>query len=272
MKSYKLILAICLGITLCSTVSCNFSPEELRTIVRKEAGKDDFRDSKKWGKVVTKTLQLEDFTRIDLQGNADIKLTQGDETKVEAYGNEKAISGNDIYVKDGTLTIALKETADKRQPSIKIIITTPTLERIDVAGTGDIELKDTLALSNDLCIDISGAGDVEINRLKCQNFSLRISGAGDISAEKIKCKGNADVLISGAGDMNVDMKAKDISVLISGAGEAKLDVKCQNLNVKASGTSDVELKGECAQLTKQSGGMASIDSRKLTIHEGIVIQ
>lgn len=272
MKNHKTMLAISLSIILFSTSSCNFSTEELRTIARKEAGKDDFRDSEKWGKVVSKTLQLDNFTRIALHGDADIKLTQGDELKVEAYGNERAIEGNDILVKDGTLIIAPKETADKKQPSIKITITIPTLERIDVSGAGDIELKDTLAFSNDLCIDISGAGDVDINRLKCQNFSIHISGAGDISAEKIKCKGKADVLISGTGDMKADVKAKDINVTISGAGEAELDVKCQNLNVKASGTGEIELKGECAQLTKQSGGMASIDSRKLTIREGIVIQ
>ena len=268
----RIILAISLGIALFAATSCNFSQEEMKRIVRKEAGKDDFRDSEKWGKVITKTLDLSEFTHIDLTGNADIKFMQGDAMSVEAYGNEKAIEGNDIYVKDGTLTVSKKENADSRQPSIRIIITAPTLESINLAGAGDIEMKDTIEFAGDLDINVTGAGDVEINRLKCQNFSIHISGAGDIDAQKIKCKGKADVLISGAGDMKADMKANDISVAISGAGDADLDVKCQNLTVTAGGTGEIELKGECSHLTKNSSGLASIDSRKLSIHENIVIQ
>ena len=272
MNFNKIILAICLGITLYSMTSCTLSNDELKRIIRKEAGKDDFRDSEKWGKVITKTLDLGEFTHINLKGNADINFHQGDTLSVEAYGNEKAIEGNDIYVENGTLVVKMKEHADGRQPSIKIIITAPTLESIDVAGAGDIELKDTLEFDGDLNINVSGAGDVEIDRLKCKNFSIHISGAGDIDAQKIKCKGKADMQISGAGDMKADLKANDISVTISGAGDADLDVKCQNLTVAAGGSGEIELKGECAHLTKQSSGMASIDSRRLAIHENIVIQ
>lgn len=271
MKTYKIIFAICLGITLSGATSCKLSKEELRTITRKTAGKDDFRDSEKWGKVVTKTLDLSEFTHIILAGNADIKFRQGDSQSIEAYGNEKAIEGNDIRVENGTLIVTKKPDADKRLPSIKLIVTAPALKSIQVSGAGDIEMKDAVKLDNDLSIHISGAGDIDIKQLSCKNFDINISGAGDISAQKIKCK-TATVNISGAGDMKADIKADDISVLISGAGDADLDVKCQNLNVSASGTGEIELEGECAHLIKQSGGMASIDSRKLTIRENINIQ
>ena len=268
----KIILAITLGILISSMTSCTMSKDELKRIVRKEAGKDDYRDSKKWGKVITKTLDLTEFTHINLAGNADIKFRQGDAVSVEAYGNELAIEGNDIRVEDGILLVEKKPDADRKLPSIKLTITAPTLESIHVAGAGDIEMKDTIELSNDLNITIAGAGDVDIDRLKCQNFCLQISGAGDIKAEKIKCKGKADIQIRGAGDMKADVKANNISVQISGAGDADLDVKCQDISVIASGTGEVELKGECGHLTKRSSGMASIDSRNLAIHENIVIQ
>lgn len=272
MNIQKIIIAISLGIAVsCMMASCNFSKEDMKRIVRKEAGKDDYRDSEKWGKVITQPIALEDFTHIELAGNADIKFRQGETLSVEAYGNEKAIESNDIKVVDGTLTVSKKSEVEEKLPSIKLIITAPTLESIHVAGVGDIEMKDTIEFASDFSIHVAGAGDVDIDRLKCQNFSLQISGAGDITAEKIKSK-KADVQISGAGDLKADIKASDIHVQISGAGDADLDVKCQNLKVMASGTGEVELKGECAHLTKQSGGMASIDSRKLTIHEGIVIQ
>ena len=264
-------IALGLGITLFNMTSCNLSAETKQRIVRKAAGKDDFRDSEKWGKVVTKTLNLADFTHISLLGNADIKFTQGETLKVEACGNEKAIAENDISVKDGLLTIKHKESAPDQVPTIKLLITAPNLESIFVAGTGDIDLKDKAEFPGILDIIISGTGDVDIEQVKCRELTISISGAGDINAQKIKSR-KASIAISGAGDLTADLKANDINVKINGAGNADLDVKCRNLNVTANGTGEVELKGECAHLTKQSGGLSSIDSRKLTIHEGVVIQ
>lgn len=264
-------IALSLGLTLIGVSSCNYSGDQIRRIVRKEAGKDDFRDSKKWGKVVKQTLQVDEFTRIHLQGTADIKFKQGEDFTVEANGNEKAIAYYDISVADGTLSVNHKKGTPMNVPSIKLVITAPNLESIDVSGAGDVDLKDKAEFSGDLVIKISGAGDVEVEQVKCENFSIHISGAGDITADKIKCK-KADINISGAGDMKADLKANDINVDISGAGDANLTVKCQNLNVIAGGTGEIDLKGECAHLKKQVGGMASIDSRQLAIHEGIVIQ
>ena len=264
MKTNQLILAICLGITLFATTSCNLSKHELKAIIRKEAGKDDFRDSEKWGKVVTKPLDLTEFTHINLKGNADVKFTQGDTWSVEALGNERAIEGNDIRVEDGTLVVSKKGDTDPKQPSIKLIITAPTIESITVSGAGDIDLKKTAELDNDLSITVSGAGDVELNEVSCKALRITISGAGDVTAKHIQCD-TGSVIISGAGDLTSDITATDLTVSLGGAGDAELDVKCQTLTVIAGGTGEVELKGECETLTKRSAGLASIDSRKLTV-------
>lgn len=271
MRLYQYIIAICIGIALFSMTSCTMSKDELKRIVRKEAGKDDFRDSEKWGKVVKTAIACDTFTHIELTGNADVKFKQGDEQSVEVQGNEKAIAEHDIDVKDGILTVKRKDENKTTIPSIKLVVTAPNLESIEVAGAGDIDMKDETELAGDLTIQISGVGDVELERLKCQNLSVHISGAGDISAQKIKCK-KADVQISGTGDMTADLKANDINVEISGAGDANLDVKCQNLTVWAGGTGEIDLKGECSHLTKRSGGMASIDSRKLRVSSNIKIE
>ena len=251
MRLYQYIIAICIGIALFSMTSCTMSKDELKRIVRKEAGKDDFRDSEKWGKVVKTAIACDTFTHIELTGNADVKFKQGDEQSVEVQGNEKAIAEHDIDVKDGILTVKRKDENKTTIPSIKLVVTAPNLESIEVAGAGDIDMKDETELAGDL--------------------SVHISGAGDISAQKIKCK-KADVQISGTGDMTADLKANDINVEISGAGDANLDVKCQNLTVWAGGTGEIDLKGECSHLTKRSGGMASIDSRRLRVSSNIKIE
>lgn len=263
--------ATALTLTTIFITSCNFSSEELHRMARKEIGKDDFRDSEKWGKVVTEALTLDAFTHIDLQGSADIKFTQGDVFKVEAQGNEKAIAYNDISVKDGTLTVKPTQGAPKQVPTIKLIITAPNLESINVSGSGDIDLKEKSEFPGNLSIHIGGTGDVDVERVKCKKLDISITGDGDITAKKIKCK-KAHIAIAGEGDMKAELKANDIHVEISSSGDADFEVKCQNLTVTAGGTGEIELKGECAHFTKQAGGMADIDSRLLEIHEGLVIQ
>ena len=264
MNIQKTMLAACLGIALAATTSCQFSNDKMKAIARKEAGKDDFRDSEKWGKVITKTLDLEAFTHINLTGNVDVKFTQGDVLSVEACGNEKAIEGNDIRVENGVLLVSHKAGAEAKLPSIKLIVTAPTVESVQVSGTGDIDIKKTAELDNDLSITVSGTGDVDLNEVVCKALNIQIGGEGDVTAKHIRCT-TANVAISGTGDVKSDLTATNINVSISGAGDAELDVQCDNLTVTASGTGEVELKGKCVSLTKTSNGMASIDSRKLEV-------
>lgn len=254
MKKNNVFIAICLGISVLCMTACNVSSTD----------KEGFRDSKKWGKVVKKSIELSAFSQIILKGNVDVRFTQGDTLKVEAYGNEKAIEANDIKSEDNVLTVSKKEDVKGDVPNIKLLVTAPTIDRVHVAGAGDIDFKGETILENDLDLTVSGAGDVDINKLICRDLYVSICGAGDVAAKKITSQ-KATLSISGAGDIDTSIKATDINLTISGAGDADLNVKCNNLIVTAAGTGDVELEGECVNFTKSSVGMASIDSRKLTV-------
>lgn len=265
-------ILIALGICCCASymTSCIEQTTSPASTLHPLVDRDDFRDSRTWGKVVTKNLDLSTFTKINLLGNADIKFIQGDELKVEAYGNEKAIEENDITVKDGVLTINSKKNATGIGivPSIQLIIEAPILECVNVSGSGDIDIEKTSEFESDLSISVSGIGDIELDHITCHELNINITGAGDIDAKKIKCA-TADIQVSGIGDVKSDIKAENINVQISSAGDVELDVKCQTLNVQANGTGEVELKGKCTTLTKQSGGMARIDTRNLAIEEEV---
>ena len=261
---FLIAISLTLGAMSMSLTSCTSSVNDIAKAIVKNSRDNDYRDSEKWGKVITKPIELAPFTHIYLSGNVDVKFTQGDVLKVEAYGNEKAIETNDIKVEGNALVVSKKEGSKSNVPSIKLLITAPAIESVDVSGAGDIDFKGETELTGDLDLTVSGAGDININKLKCNTLSIIISGAGDVSAKKITSD-KAKFQISGAGDIDASVRATDVTVAISGAGDASLDVKCGNLIVNAGGTGDVELKGECTNLTKSSGGMASIDSRKLSV-------
>lgn len=287
MNFKHILMATCLGTALLSmTTSCNMTQEEKERIARKAAGKDDFRDSEKWGKVVTRTLELEDFCSIVRHGNADIKVKQGEECRVKVTGNEKALEAYSISIGPGgtggasnpTLYVSMDEEKFGQVPSIKVSVTMPRIMNITMdSGNGDIEFKgnfDNNIYGSDYGIGIEmwDDGDLEANTLKTGTFFLNIyGGSGDVRIKKVESN-MVRISTTSEGDINTDIQAKDIDVEINGAGDADLDVKCQNLTVTASGTGEIELKGECAHLTKQSSGLASIDSRKLAIHKKVVIQ
>ena len=277
MKFYQYLLAICLGIALFSLTSCNFTPEEKQQMIRSKNGKDYFRDSEKWGKVVTKTLDLDPFAHIVMDGNADIDLRQGEEFCVQVTGNEGAIESNQIRVEkaqkedENTLHVISNPASRKQLPSIKLNITVPDLRSVKVNGDGDLEIKGDDFYTGDLDIEINGDGDFEAPHVDCANLRIIINGDGDVIAKKFNCE-DAILQLDGNGDITTDLKANNINLQLTSDGEANLDVKCENLTVSAGGNGEVKLKGKCKNLTKQSFGKASLDSRRLQVSGNIKIQ
>jgi hypothetical protein len=277
MKLYQFLVAACLGWAVFALTSCNFTTEEKEQMIKSKNGKDYFRDSEKWGKVVTQALDLEPFSHIVMDGNADIDLRQGEDFSVEATGNEGAIQSNRFDVEkgqkdgEGTLHVISKSTSRNGQPSIKLKITVPDLRSVKVNGDGDLEIKGDEFYTGDLDIEINGDGDFEAPHVDCAKLRIVINGDGDVIVKKFNCE-DATIQLDGNGDITTDLKANNIDLQLTSDGEANLDVKCDNLNVSAGGSGEVKLKGKCKNLTKQSFGKASLDSRRLQVSGSIKIK
>ena len=246
-------------------------------MIKSKNGKDYFRDSQKWGKVVTQALDLGPFAHIVMDDNADIDLRQGEEFSVEVIGNEKAISSYHITVEkaqkegDDTLHVISNPAYRSQLPSIKLKITVPDLRSVKVNGDGDLEIKGDDFFTGDLDIEINGDGDFEAPHVDCANLRIIINGDGDVVTKKFNCE-DVTIQIDGNGDISTDLKANNIDLQLTSDGEANLDVKCENLNVSVGGSGEVKLKGKCKNLTKQSFGKASLDSRKLQVSGDIKIK
>ena len=278
MTFQRILIALCIGWTLCSLSSCNFTSEQKEQMIRSKVGKDFFRDSEKWGKVVTTTPSWRDFSHIMMDGNADIHLYQGDDYLIEVTGNELAIKANDILVEkaekgdENVLYVKAKPGEDiEHLPSIRLDITVPDLRSVVLNGEGDFEIKDDVFFFGDFAITINSDGDVEASNLSCEALSITINGDGDVVGKKFDCT-DVHIQMNGDGDITTDLKGQNIDLQLSGDGEANLDVKCTNLNVSAGGNGEVKLKGKCVNMTKQSFGKASLDSRRLHVSGDIIIK
>lgn len=279
MKFTHIATAVCLFGCATIPMACQFSvTKDKAQSTRSASGKEFYRDSKKWGPVVTRIPELAPFTHIVLNADADIDLYQGDDYVVNIEGNEKAIENYDIHVEqttqpdDGMLYIGLRDHAPSRMPEIKISLTVPDLRSIKANSDGDIDIKSNLILNGDLLIEINNEGDVDGDRntIECNHLVLTMKGNGDMKTRKWVCE-KADILAGGNGDMKGDLRADSITLQAEDEREVELDVKCNHLNVTAGGNSEVTLKGKCSTLTKLVTGKASLNSRRLSVNKNIHI-
>lgn len=279
MKAKSLIAAAFVAVTTIGLSSCtdfnpkNFSPK-----------KRGFVDSKKWGKVVSKELDLQDFNAIHTYSNVDIIYTQGNEYRVCVEGNEKAIECYQIDINDGILTDQTVKNASGTIPSVRLRVTAPMLNEIKISGAGDVDIKKKSKFEA-LTIDISGAGDLDINSMECGKLTVEVSGAGDIKAQNIQCSsatvsisgagdadfrsltstGNIEFYCSGAGDIDASVQCPALQIKSNGAGDMDIDAECEFIDAESSGTGHIELNGYTRELRRSEGGLSKIDTKDLRV-------
>lgn len=269
--------------------SCNNAIREISRQAKQEfKDQHNYRDSKKWGKVITKDIEpFAEFTSIQLSGNVDIHISQGDTVAIKAYGNEKAIdeyqftfdSDNDGCTKlavdlKGFTWDATKENhnVDKNTPAITVYVTIPKIEDITIYGAGDIDIQDSFQQEESLSVNINGAGDFDTDHIDVNELKVNVHGAGDVYLDKVKCMNNATCNINGAGNIEGKIKCKNLELIVNGAGNINTKVKCYELTAACNGVGDIKLKGECQIFNKKDGPVGSIDSRDLKVYKKINIK
>lgn len=126
--------------------------------------------------------------------------------------------------------------------------------------TGAADVKTT----NQLIVDkltIESTGAGDVNLdLKAAEVVTKISGAGDVTL-----KGTAQNLlvnVSGAGDLKAsDLEADKVNASVSGAGDAKVNAK-QSLNASVSGAGSIIYKGNPVDRNVEISGAGSVRESK----------
>jgi hypothetical protein len=176
----------------------------------------------------SKTLEVDDFTGIKVNGSFQVFLKQGSKQSVKVEGEETDIDKMSTTVKNGIWTIQMKSNNKKGscgnnysynsksgKAALKVYITMPTLTYVSLNSSGKVTTQNKFNVDN-LDLNISGNGKMRLG-LTAKSIESNISGSGDVDAEDLQSK-NANVSISGSGDINVHatdyLKAK-----IAGSGD-----------------------------------------------------
>jgi hypothetical protein len=177
--------------------------------------------------------------RLEIAFPAQVTLVPGGPPTVIVRGSENVLTH--VGFRHGTLLgddisgcfIPIFCHGDYRDHPVSMEVHGVSPEEIDVSGVAEVNLghieQDRLKLRvsgagsvqgegrvQDLDLSISGAGEAKFARLDTLHARVSLSGAGEA---EIAPSEDADVSISGMGDVNLATKPKNLTTHISGMGE-----------------------------------------------------
>jgi hypothetical protein len=198
-------------------------------------------EDRKAAKIVEKTVNCPEFSRIRIEIPCDVSIRQGNKQSVKLVIDENLFSKMQIEVNDKTLGLKYDGGFAKRRyyflsgirKRAKIEITVKSLEKAQVSEAA----------------------------------SLTLEPSGILALKHIKA--------SGASSVGGATKTDNIEIEVSGASKINLSLKADALSADLSGASSIKLSGEAKRQSYRLRGASKADAAKLagsevTVHaEGV---
>lgn len=175
------------------------------------------------GEIVTEEVSLESFSRIELQMEAEVYITQGDESSVRIEASDNIMNILVTNVSKDELTLRTERSECIRGKSdVKFYVTTPDVEAITLSGSGFI-VNETALTGSELDITLSGSGDIDLSDLDYSSSYMNISGSGKITIDEFVVT-DLEAKTSGSGKTTIsDLNASNVSMRVSGSGSMNFD-------------------------------------------------
>ena len=197
------------------------------------------------GGVVTREMDFDDFTNVEIGHAFDVEITRSDSYCVSITANEMLFDHINVTKSGNTLKISLEPLHFHMRPTLEARIAMPSLNKLRLAGAAKGVVT---GFSSEEC------------------FALNLSGASslDIDVEV----GEAKFEISGASRISGNVKLGDVEFTLSGASRAELSGSANSAVLNAWGASkldfadlalrdtDIHLKGASKATINVDGNLA----------------
>ena len=199
------------------------------------------------GAVERREIYLSEITSIDVEGDATLYLTQGEEQKIEVETNTNLFSVINHRVKDGEWDAKFDRCV--RKGRLTFYVTLKNIHELEVSGSGKI-IGENQIKSDKLKVSVEGSGEVKL-QIETRELESDIEGSGNIVLSGTTSSHKAEV--EGSGKIQAyDLISRSADIEIAGSAKALINVE-DNLSVKISGSGDVIYKGNPKVNSKISG-------------------
>lgn len=202
---------------------------------------------------VQKTLNLPPIDKIANGSQGELILTSGSKQEIRVEGPSEIVENLNLEVVDGRWNIGMKKGWRSTDKSLK-----------------QEDLKIYATLTSLKLVALSGTGNVTAtNRFRSSDpFRMVLSGTGNMKMEVDAA--DTDAVLSGSGNFNLSGKFSDMNITLSGSGNINLDGSAGDLGITLSGSGGlnaVDLVSKNASITSSgSGGMKLHVSGTMTIN------
>jgi hypothetical protein len=217
------------------------------------------------GKLITKSIPISDFTKIEINTFVEINYSQGSN-----MGNlEFTVDGNlweyyDIYTKDSVLCVRIKDEYKNKiypKPTKSLItVSSEALDQISKRGNSIFNFC-TAFTSKNLIINATGSGKVcaKKNPVEIENGMISVSGSGTVQLSGTIQQ--TQIYIRGSGDVQFAGTIQQTRIELSGSGKVHLSGSIHEANIYLRGSGTVKAK-DCKinQLRADIGGSGSVEA------------
>ena len=175
-----------------------------------------------WGSIqgsgveATQHRDVPEFTRVQIDGSADLIARAGAEQALSLRGDDNLLQFVTTEVRDGVLYIGMQHGSYSFYRDLVVELSAPVLEGLEIHGSSDADL--TNLSGPEFTVWVQGSGDVRAAG-QVERLSANISGSGDLALQGLHVR-TAQVQISGSGDVEVDVADK-LNVQVSGSGDVR---------------------------------------------------
>jgi len=162
-------------------------------------------------------------------------------------------------VRNGALVIEYKDGYSINDDHAKVYVTAPSLEKLIVAGSGNITTQGELKNSRRIEMNVYGSGNIKA-QLDAPVTDIAVSGSGNISitghTKDFTCS------VSGSGDVNCGgLESENAKVTIAGSGNAHVFASV-HLSATIAGSGDIFYRGNPASPDIHVTGSGTVQPEK----------
>ena len=197
------------------------------------------------GNIVTQNYNVTTFDEISISLPAKVNFTVSDAYTCTVRVDENLMEYLDIKVKDHDLILKKQEkhkNTSLRATEFVIDITAPSLENINLAGSGTLNVLSPLE-GEEMEVNVAGSGDVFLNQtVTVQEIELNVAGSGDLVCKTLFAD-KMDANVAGSGDLKVvGGTVREAEAGVAGSGDIVLTCDIENLEANIAGSGDIKAR------------------------------
>lgn len=217
---------------------------------------DPFGCLKGEGEEVSRTLNLPEITRIDLNISGKVTIREGESQIIVINSQDNVIDAilADSNLSNGNWQIDIDGCSSIDE--VEIDMTLPNIQGIQISGSGEVLSDGVFQNIGNLQLEIDGSGKIKMDLGDANEISMEMSGSGEIELTGSTETQNID--INGSGDIkNKDLISEICNIQIDGSGDCFVHAN-QQLRIEINGSGDVCYTGE-PTISFESNGSGNLD-------------